>query len=229
MWFNMVRDGHIYGKAEVLIVKETMSGLKVREIDPGYAPRVNDKLEHQVSIEKPESEPSQEDINKPQLTLKSPIDTYFLGSAGLIISESDIGISTLLGLQSFFRRFGLTINPADLGWIPEENQNSRYRKETLSNGRTICRDLSNGQFTDSENCAGTFRTIYAFSIDATYRANTSKYPLYLGMGYRFGNNSGPYLAGVVGYDLGYDKLRGFFKTHIGSNLLLLSAGILIIM
>ena len=227
MLFNMTRDGHNYGKAEVLIVKETISGLKVRQIESGYRPRVQDKLERYLPVEKSKKKSVQNGGFQPWHIAKGEIKPYLLGSIGLIVSDVDIGVSFILGLQTSFRRFRLTINPVDLGGIPEENQNPRYRKETFSNGRTVCRDLSNGQFAESGKCAGTFRTIYAFSADATYNVHNSKYPMDLGLGYRFGNNKGAYLAAAVSYTLEQGKMNGFFKTHIGTNLLVLSAGILI--
>lgn len=226
MLFNLVRNGHIYGKAEVLVVKEAVSGLKVRELESGFKPRLNDKLKPYQPVEKVRKKSVQNGAPKAWWQGVS-IEPYFLGSAGLIISETDIGVSFILGFQASFRRFWLTINPADLGGIPEENQDPRYRKETFSNGRTVCRDLSNGQFANSEKCAGTFRTIYAFSLDATYNVYNSRYPVYLGAGYRFGNNSGAYLAAAVGYALQHSKVNAFFKTHIGASLLVLSAGLLI--
>lgn len=226
IFFNLMRNGHIYGKAEVLVVKEAISGLKVRQIESGFKPRVNDTLERYVVVEKSKKKSEQNGGPKAWWGGAS-IEPYFLGSAGLIVSGTDIGISFILGFQASFRRFSLNINPADLGGIPEENQNPRYRKETFSNGRTVCRDLSNGQFAESSKCAGTFRTIYAFSLDATYNIHNSQYPIYLGMGYRLGNNSGAYLAAAVGYALQQGKMSAFFKTHIGANLLVMSAGILI--
>ena len=39
--------------------------------------------------------------------------------------------------------------------------NQRFRQETFSNGNTVCRDLSNGQFADAENCNGEFSVDFA--------------------------------------------------------------------
>lgn len=43
------------------------------------------------------------------------------------------------------------VSPANL--VLYENENDLYEQETFGNGATVCRDLSNGQFTDEENCA----------------------------------------------------------------------------
>jgi len=97
MLFNMTRDGHNYGKAEVLIVKETISGLKVRQIESGYRPRVQDKLERYLPVEKSKKKSVQNGGFQPWHIAKGEIKPYLLGSIGLIVSDVDIGVSFILG------------------------------------------------------------------------------------------------------------------------------------
>lgn len=40
-----------------------------------------------------------------------------------------------------------------IGGFVYANEDDRFRSETLGNGNTVCRDTSNGQFSDSSNCA----------------------------------------------------------------------------
>jgi len=131
MVFNIIRDGHNYGKAEVLVVKETISGLKLRQISSGFRPQVNDKLERYVPVKKFKKKSVKKSRSSSLSGMKSAIEPYFLGSVGLIISETDIGVSFILGFQASFHKFRLTANPADLGGIPEDNQDPRYRKYEL--------------------------------------------------------------------------------------------------
>lgn len=64
-----------------------------------------------------------------------------------------------------------------------------YREETFSNGNTICRNLSNGQFADKKNCEGGAGFEYTPSIELTQRIT---YPVSIGVGYRAGKESGEY-------------------------------------
>jgi hypothetical protein len=84
----------------------------------------------------------------------------------------------------------LALTPVDLG-VMTQDPNGRYQTETLSNGNTVCRDHTNGQFASESNCGP--RILYAASADvlaALMSGNGNE--VGLGGGYRVGNSAGPY-------------------------------------
>lgn len=66
-----------------------------------------------------------------------------------------------------------------------------FRKETFSNGQTVCRDLSNGQFSEKENCQSGFGFEYTPSAEVAQRITSS---FSIGAGYRAGDAVGAYGA-----------------------------------
>lgn len=80
-----------------------------------------------------------------------------------------------------------------LQWVAYETPPSdRYREETFSNGQTVCRDRSNGQFADKEKCEPSTGFEYTPSIEVIRKVAPE---LILGIGYRGGETRGGY--GVV--------------------------------
>jgi hypothetical protein len=60
------------------------------------------------------------------------------------------GAEVEFGYQKTFTSWRLNIIP--LSGIFYRKDDSRYREETFSNGQTVCRDTTNGQFADDDKC-----------------------------------------------------------------------------
>jgi hypothetical protein len=73
--------------------------------------------------------------------------------------------------------------------------NPRFRRETFSNGQSVCRDLSTGQFAASESCSRDVDTITAGMFDANVLL--PRMPFMAGVGYRTGLQKGGY--GSLGF------------------------------
>jgi len=86
------------------------------------------------------------------------------GEANIAHTESTTGGELGIGYQ-------LSLGPVNItpiiGAFLFEGDNDRYRSETLSNGREICRDLRNGQFADKQNCNSIAAEAYG-KIEATF-------------------------------------------------------------
>lgn len=80
-----------------------------------------------------------------------------------------------------------------VGGFITANQDDRYRSETFSNGNSVCRDTSNGQFSDDSNCAP---DVSAYGkLEASYLFDGG---FEIGGGARFSqDNTAPY--GTIGY------------------------------
>lgn len=78
-----------------------------------------------------------------------------------------------------------------------------YREETFSNGQTVCRDLSNGQFAKKSNCEDGLGFEYTPSAELTQRLGTK---ISIGAGYRGGDKASVY--GVL-------QVYAFKVVHIG--------------
>ncbi|WP_271078618.1 hypothetical protein [Aurantiacibacter sp. MUD61] len=90
---------------------------------------------------------------------------------------------------------GFTLRPGG-GVLIYAGENDRYRTETIAGGTEICRDLSNGQFADSEDCDNTEIRAYA-RLEATYTILGSAE---LGVGGRYsGDDVQPY--GTVSFPI----------------------------
>ena len=71
--------------------------------------------------------------------------------------------------------------------------NDRYRRETFANGATVCRDLTNGRFSDKENCDNTAVKGYG-KLEGAFRFTKS---FELGGGVRVGGGTQPYATASV--------------------------------
>lgn len=98
------------------------------------------------------------------------------------------GAEIELGYHKTFSSFVVNILP--LTGIIYSKTNSRYREETFSNGSKVCRDTSNGQFADKENCSGTGFD-YGFIVKTDYDI-LDKFAI--GAGVRLGNKSDVFLT-----------------------------------
>jgi len=61
---------------------------------------------------------------------------------------------------------GFAVRPI-VGAFIYQGDNDRYYEDTFSNGQSRCRDSTNGQFADDENCNNTAVKAYA-KVEATY-------------------------------------------------------------
>jgi hypothetical protein len=85
------------------------------------------------------------------------------GSLNYATTPTRSGAEVELGFQKSFD--SININLVPLSGIFYNDKNSRYQNETFKNGKTICRDKSNGQFSNKENCDGNFEYAALTSID----------------------------------------------------------------
>ena len=121
-----------------------------------------------------------------------------------VISFSEGGIGTLgyadrggikgaeiqLGYRKQFSAFGVNILPLTGIWYQKDD--SRYREETFSNGNTVCRDRTNGQFADDEKCGASFS--YAFIASTDYALSEA---MAIGAGVRIGKDSDAFLSARI--------------------------------
>jgi hypothetical protein len=94
----------------------------------------------------------------------------------------------------------VNITPYIGGFIHGED-NDRYREETFRNGNTVCRDTTNGQFADDENCDNLAVDIYG-KLEATVTAINfgSSGGIDIGGGVRFSEDqTTPYAALAVNF------------------------------
>lgn|SRR5690606_26173812 len=95
-----------------------------------------------------------------------------------------------------------------------------YREETLSNGNTICRDESNGQFADDEKC-NQIDIDVGSSIELGYGFNAGDIPSSLSAGVRlfgdkeYGDAVIPYVAGGLSFDSAFGVLGA--DVRVGSS------------
>lgn len=73
-------------------------------------------------------------------------------------------------------------SPANL--IFYENEDDQFESETFSNGQKVCRDSSNGQFTNEENCGPD--TAWRGTVTGEFNISSS---VSIGGGYLFGDQS----------------------------------------
>ena len=105
-------------------------------------------------------------------------------SGGVVDTDFDTGMNITAGYAFTGKRFRVSLNFVD--WNVYFGEAEGFRRETLSNGTEICRDLSNGQFANNSACDDTDLDI-AGSITAGYVLKTTK-PLFLGVGARIGGD-----------------------------------------
>lgn len=118
-----------------------------------------------------------------------------------------------LGLGYNFAKGGFRLTPI-VGALLYQGDNDRYRSETFS-GRTVCRDLSNGQFSKKENCDDTAAKAYG-KLEAAYRFKSIE----LGGGVRVSDEALPYgtVAAYFGENLAVKGFGG--KDYYGAGLTL---------
>jgi hypothetical protein len=102
------------------------------------------------------------------------------------------------------------------------HRGSRYHFETFDNGQTVCRDKTNGQFSDFENCENNKPVTIAAGM---FDANLLLLPVMLGGGYRVGDGSGAYgSAGFVGR-LRNERNIWFLRANVGKDIVQVHVGI----
>lgn len=152
-------------------------------------------------------------------------DTWLSFDGGLKVIEgaAGMGLNGKLSLQQ--GNFFAEINPLDLTLVPGGAKEG-YRSETLSDGRDVCRDTSNGQFADKSNCVS-LDVFYAFSANVNYFIKRQEFMIYAGPGYRLGDATTPYLNVGVIFDPDYmgNDYHWFGKTSMGKGFFEASAGV----
>lgn len=90
-----------------------------------------------------------------------------------------------LGLGYRFAAGNFRLTPIVGAFITAGEDDGRYRQETFDNGQTVCRDTSNGQFADKENCSGDLDVAAYGKVEASYRIGGK---VEVGVGARFGED-----------------------------------------
>ena len=125
------------------------------------------------------------------------------------LSGAELGLGYRLALGNF------RLIPI-VGALIHHDDNSRYREETFSNGQTVCRNTSNGQFAKNSNCDDVAAKAYG-KLEAVYRfGNVAA----LGGGVRVSDKTSPY--GTASFFIGERlALKGFGgKDYFGGGLTL---------
>lgn len=96
------------------------------------------------------------------------------------------------GLGYSFANEHFRITPI-VGAFVYQGDNDRYRRETFSNGSHVCRDTSNGQFADKDDCDNTAVKAYG-KLEGAVRFKQVE----IGGGVRLSSKTAPYgLASVA--------------------------------
>jgi hypothetical protein len=116
-------------------------------------------------------------------------------SAGYANAEVE-GVAMTL---SYARVLGFLRPTAYIEGIASPNEGSRYYRDDFDNGRSACRDSSNGQFTNASNCAAEWT--FAARVEGLVRLLRT--PVLLGPGVRIGGGEViPYGTGLWESPLG---------------------------
>jgi hypothetical protein len=107
----------------------------------------------------------------------------FVASLNYATRDDIKGAEVQFGYQKTFTSWRLNIIP--VSGILYRKDDSRYREETFSNGQTVCRDTTNGQFADDDKCNQT-RFDYGFIGGADFLV-TDRFNL--GAGIRIGKET----------------------------------------
>ncbi|HYG27572.1 MAG TPA: hypothetical protein VD906_11755 [Caulobacteraceae bacterium] len=78
-----------------------------------------------------------------------------------------------LGVGYRFAAGKVRVTPIVGLFVTTGEDDGRYREETFSNGNTVCRDTSNGQFADDVNCAANYDTAAYGKLEAAWRFTDS--------------------------------------------------------
>lgn len=96
--------------------------------------------------------------------------------------------------------------------------NERYQTETFSNGRTVCRDHSTGEFAEKEKCGSLPDALIGAMVELDL-APFEQLPVFFGGGLRTAPAPGPYASLGYARALGDDRwfwfLRGALGRHFG--------------
>jgi hypothetical protein len=119
---------------------------------------------------------------------------------------------------------------AELAGRPRETWNSgsgssNYRSETFSNGQTVCRELSTGEFTEKYNCDGGSSGNSLIAGMAELHLSPLSVPFFVGAGMRTSPAPGPFA--VIGYLNQSAAVFQFWflRSALGSNFLQIHAGL----
>jgi hypothetical protein len=137
------------------------------------------------------------------------------GTIGVLHTSTDGTGASLTGTYLVGSpHFSLALIPLDLGLMPQD-PNGRYRSETLSNGTTVCRDYTTGQFATKSLCGP--RVLDAASADLLGAIGLENgKSVGLGAGYRVGKSAAPYGVAV----LTFGPLNGrnwHVRTRVGAS------------
>ena len=105
-----------------------------------------------------------------------------------------------LGLGYAFKADKFYVAPAIGIELTQGEENTRYRTQTQSNGTEVCRDSTNGQYSNKENCSGNTDGRGFVSLEAGYRVADSTS---VGIGVRRAEVTSPYAV------VNFGSLSGF--------------------
>lgn len=121
-----------------------------------------------------------------------------VGYAGIGQINSTTAGEVALGYRVIADKF--FIAPAVGVEITEGEENTRYDTQTQSNGTEICRDLTNGQYSNKENCSGNYDGRGFVSLEAGYLVSNSTS---IGLGVRRAEVTSPYAVVNFGSAAGF--------------------------
>ncbi len=142
------------------------------------------------------------------------IDDKLYGGLAYISKLGEPNLGFILGATRYYSKYNISIlGEGGIDLYFEENESSRYREETFSNGQTRCRDTQNGQFADSSKCS-------AFITNPTIRLNglvnyhfnlDESMDFFIGTGFVISNVSTP----IVSLGLTTKPMKSGFRTGLG--------------
>ncbi|WP_428236720.1 hypothetical protein [Gracilimonas sp.] len=155
--------------------------------------------------------------------------SYFSVDTGVKYTDGKTGIGLSGKILFSVDRFLINVNPIDLNFIPTGPKDG-FRNETLSDGREVCRNSSNGQFAKKENCTTQFDLIYGLAIDGGYNLNReSDTDFFVGAGFRTNSPTTPYITANLLYkpnkEFSSNPVNIFGKIAAGRKFFELSIGL----
>lgn len=125
------------------------------------------------------------------------VDDKIYGGLAIVSKSQEPNLGILFGATRYFSKYKISIlGEAGIDLFFEENESTRYREETFSNGQTRCRDTQTGRFAESNRCAA-FTTIPSLRLNGliNYHLNLDETIDFLvGTGFVISNVSTPIIS-----------------------------------
>lgn len=143
--------------------------------------------------------------------------------AGYTGVESLNAIGLNLGAGWTFNRLRVTATPVDVFFV--SNSKSEFSTQVQSNGQTVCRNTSNGQYATSSSCAP--QGYYAGQADVMAEFGRPNTPIGVGGGYRVGYSHGVPNAAYGSFTIGHrvDRITYFSRGNVGANFIQFNVGV----